>query len=150
MEKRTGIKTEFRLENAETAVEKFNLMIAGGDYCDLMHDVDTNKIAYLRYMFDISDLEEEELPYLGLLKTLIGLMDTKNYSYKELFNEIHIRTGGMGVVTNFFPNFEDDADYKLTLDVKTKVLYGQMDKAYEIMEEMVFNTDFSDKKRFKE
>ena len=42
MEKRTGIKTEFRLENAETAVEKFNLMIAGGDYCDLMHDVDTN------------------------------------------------------------------------------------------------------------
>ena len=42
MEQRTGIKTEFRLENAETAVEKFNLMIAGGDYCDLMHDVDTN------------------------------------------------------------------------------------------------------------
>lgn len=42
MEKRTGVKTEFTLENAETAVEKFNLMIAGGDYCDLMHDVDTN------------------------------------------------------------------------------------------------------------
>lgn len=42
MEQRTGIHTEFRLENAETAVEKFNLMIAGGDYCDLMHDVDTN------------------------------------------------------------------------------------------------------------
>lgn len=42
MEKRTGVKTEFVLENAETAVEKFNLMIAGGDYCDLMHDVDTN------------------------------------------------------------------------------------------------------------
>ena len=42
MEKHTGIKTEFRLENAETAMEKFNLMIAGGDYCDLMHDVDTN------------------------------------------------------------------------------------------------------------
>lgn len=127
-----------------------NQMIEGGQTDILMHDVETNKIAYLRYMFDISDLEEEELPYLGLLKTLIGLMDTKNYSYKELFNEIHIRTGGMGVVTNFFPNFEDDTDYKLTLDVKTKVLYGQMDKAYEIMEEMVFNTDFSDKKRFKE
>lgn len=42
MEKRTGVKTEFVLENAETAVEKFNLMIAGGDFCDLMHDVDTN------------------------------------------------------------------------------------------------------------
>lgn len=116
----------------------------------LMHDIETNGIAYLRYMFDISDLEEEMLPYIGLLKNIIGLMDTENYTYGELFNEIHIRTGGMGVLTNFFPNFEDENDYKLTLDVKTKVLYGQMKPAYEILEEMVLRTAFTDKKRFKE
>lgn len=116
----------------------------------LMHDIETNGIAYLRYMFDISDLEEEMLPYIGLLKNFIGLMDTENYTYGELFNEIYIRTGGMGVLTNFFPNFEDENDYKLTLDVKTKVLYGQMKPAYEIMEEMVLRTKFTDKKRFKE
>lgn len=127
-----------------------NQMIKNEQTDILMHDVETNGIAYLRFMFDISDLEEEKLPYLGLMKHLIGLMDTKNYTYKELYNEINIRTGGMGVITNFFPNFEDDVDYKLTLDVKTKVLYGQMKPAYEIMEEMILRTDFSDKKRFKE
>lgn len=116
----------------------------------LMHDIETNGIAYLRYMFNISDIAEDMLPYVGLLKNFIGLMDTENYTYGELFNEIHIRTGGMGVLTNFFPNFEDEDDYKLTLDVKTKVLYGQMQPAYEILEEMVLRTKFTDKKRFKE
>jgi Zn-dependent M16 (insulinase) family peptidase len=116
----------------------------------IMHDIETNQIAYLRYMFDISDLEESALPYLGLLKNLIGLLDTKNYTYAELFNEIHIRTGGMGVLTNFFQNYEEESNYKLTMDVKMKVLYGQMKPAYEIMKEMVLETDFSDVKRIKE
>lgn len=68
MEKRTGIKTEFRLENAETAVEKFNLMIAGGDYCDLMHDVDTNYTGGLDTAWEddviiaLDDLIDEWMP----------------------------------------------------------------------------------------
>ena len=68
MEERTGIKTEFRLENAETAVEKFNLMIAGGDYCDLMHDVDTNYTGGLDTAWEddviiaIDDLIDEWMP----------------------------------------------------------------------------------------
>lgn len=68
MEERTGIKTEFRLENAETAVEKFNLMIAGGDYCDLMHDVDTNYTGGLDTAWEddviiaLDDLIDEWMP----------------------------------------------------------------------------------------
>ena len=42
MEKRTGIKTEFTLVNAETESEMFNLMVASGDYSDLVHDVERN------------------------------------------------------------------------------------------------------------
>ncbi len=74
MEKRTGIKTEFRLENAETAVEKFNLMVAGGDYCDLMHDVDTNYTGGLdtawedEVIISIDDLIDEWMPnYYNML-----------------------------------------------------------------------------------
>lgn len=134
----------------KTGIKLKNQIIKTDGTDILMHDIETNGIAYLRYMFDISDLEEEMLPYLGLMKNLMGLMDTENYTYSELFNEIHIRTGGMGVLTNFFHNFEDESEYKLTLDVKTKVLYGQMKPAYEIMKEMILRTDFSDKKRLKE
>lgn len=134
----------------KTGIKLKNQIIKAEQTDIIMHDIETNKIAYLRYMFDISDIEEKSLPYLGLMKNLIGLMDTNNYTYSELYNEIHIRTGGMGVVTNFFYNFDDDSDYKLTLDVKTKVLYGQMKPAYEIMKEMILQTDFTDKKRLKE
>lgn len=139
-----------RTDIDKTGLRLKNQIIKAGKTDIIMHDVETNQIAYMRYMFDISDLEEELLPYLGLLKNLIGLLDTKNYTYAELFNEIHIRTGGMGVLTNFFQNYEEDTEYKLTLDVKMKVLYGQMKPACEIMKEMVLGTDFSDVKRIKE
>ena len=134
----------------KTGLKLKNQIVKANETDILMHDIETNGIAYLRYMFDISDLEEEMLPYLGLMKNLLGLLDTKNYSYAQLYNEIHIRTGGMGVLTNFFTNYENDSDYKLTLDVKTKVLYGQMKPAYEIMKELILETDFSDVKRIKE
>ena len=135
----------------EKEAQKLKNQLVKGDKADiLVHEVETNGIAYLRYMFDISDMEEEKLLYVGLMKILIGLMNTENYSYTELFNEIHIRTGGMGIVTNFFPDYRDETKYKLTLDVKTKVLYGQLKPAYEIMEEMILKTDFTDKKRLKE
>ena len=139
-----------RADIDKTGLPIKNQIIKAGDVDIIMHDIETNRIAYLRYMFDISDIEEEMLPYLGLLKNLIGLLDTKNYTYAELFNEIHIRTGGMGIITNFFQNYEEESDYKLTMDVKMKVLYGQLKPAYEIMKEMVLETDFSDVKRIKE
>lgn len=139
-----------RADIDKTGLPLKNQIMKDGETDIIMHDIETNQIAYLRYMFDISDLEESMLPYLGLLKNLIGLLDTKNYTYAELFNEIHIRTGGMGVLTNFFQNYEEESNYKLTMDVKMKVLYGQMKPAYEIMKEMVLETDFSDVKRIKE
>lgn len=134
----------------KTGLPLKNQIIKNGKTDVIMHDIETNQIAYLRYMFDISDLEEEKLPYLGLLKNLLALLDTKNYTYAEFYNEIHIRTGGIGVVTNFFPNFEVDSQYKLTLDIKLKVLFGQLKPACEIIKEMILETDFSDVKRIKE
>lgn len=47
MERITGIKTEFTLVNAEMAAEQFNLMVASGDYRDLIHDVDSNYVGGL-------------------------------------------------------------------------------------------------------
>ena len=68
MEKRTGVKTEFTLVNAEQAAEQFNLMVATGDYRDLMHDVDTNYVGGLdkawedEVIIPIDDLMSEWMP----------------------------------------------------------------------------------------
>lgn len=116
----------------------------------LVHDIETNGISYIRFVFDISDIKEEKLVYLGLMKNLLGLMDTTNYTYGELFNEIHIRTGGVGVVTNFYDDYQKEDAYKLTLDVKAKYLYGSAKTTYDILKEMMLQTNFTDKKRLKE
>ena len=47
-----------------------------------MHDIETNQIAYLRYMFDVSDLEEKMLPYL-----MEDKMKDKD-SYQEIYKEV--------------------------------------------------------------
>ena len=82
MEKRTGVKTEFTLVNAEMAAEQFNLMVATGDYCDLMHDVDTNYVGGL-------DTAYEE----GVIIAIDDLIDTwmPNYKTELLSDEVFLQ-----------------------------------------------------------
>ena len=61
----------------------------------LYHDVCTNGIGYTDLMFQVQDMEIEKIHYLGLLKSVLGLVDTENYTYGALFNEINENTGGI-------------------------------------------------------
>ena len=60
------------------------------------HDVETNGIGYATLMFDLSGIREDLLPYVGILQSVLGIIDTNNYEYGELFNEINVHTGGIG------------------------------------------------------
>ena len=61
----------------------------------LYHDVCTNGIGYLDLLFEFGTLTREETHYLGLLKSVLGYVDTEHYTYGELFNEINANTGGI-------------------------------------------------------
>ena len=37
----------------------------------------------------------EDLPYVGLLKAVLGYVDTEHYSYRDLTSEIYLNSGGM-------------------------------------------------------
>ncbi len=116
----------------------------------LFHDLFTNGVSYIRLIFDISDLKEEQLFTLGILKAVWGLMDTKRHSYGDFFNEIYMNTGGVAPVINSYANAKDNEAFRLHLECKAKALYNQADKAFEIMEELLLETDFTDKKRLLE
>lgn len=49
----------------------------------------------MNVMFEIKDMAVEKVHYLGLLKSVLGYVDTENYTYGELFNEINANTGGI-------------------------------------------------------
>ena len=121
-----------------------------GDIPVLKHEVFTNGIAYLRMVFACKEIPQDLLPYLGIFKGCLGLLNTENYQYGDLFNEINIVTGGMSAVNNCYSNIDDLSQYRLTLEIKTKVLYNNVDKAIELMREILMTSDFTDVKRLRE
>ncbi len=115
----------------------------------LYHDIFTNGIGYLRLIFDCGHVPGELFPYLGILKNVLGLIDTETYSYGELFHEINIRTGGMSCVVNTYTK-ADLSDYQVTFDVKAKVLYENLPEAFRLSLIMMKETKWGDKKRLLE
>ena len=116
----------------------------------LYHNVFTNGIGYLNLVFDLKKVPERLLPYVGILKSALTMVSTKNFGYGELFNEINIHTGGIQTVVNTYTNAENMKEYKATLEIRTKVLYEKRDKALELMKEILLTSDFEDTKRFYE
>ena len=116
----------------------------------LYHDLDTNGIGYLRMIFKCQEIPEAYFPYIGILKGCLGLLNTENYTYGDLFNEMNLVTGGMAAVNNTYSKVEDPDQYTLTLEVKTKVLYENLGKAIDLMGEILMTSDFEDTKRLLE
>lgn len=121
-----------------------------GDTPLLYHNLYTNGIGYLRLLFTCRDIPEAYFPYMGLLKGCLGLLDTAHYAYGDLFNEMNLVTGGMAAVNNVYDRIEDPDSYTVTLEVKTKVFYENLDKAIGLMGEILLTSHFADTKRLRE
>ncbi len=130
----------------------YNEEIQVDDTLMVYHEVDTNGIGYLDFLFDLSNIPTELVPYLGILQATLGMMDTENYEYGELFNEINVHTGGIMGSMEIYPNVRkvQQKEYKATMEIKTKALYNKLPIAVELMQEMIKNTKFDDGKRLSE
>ena len=49
------------------------------------HDYVTNGSCHLDLLFDMKYVPAEYIPYAGLLKSVLGFIDTENYKYGEAF-----------------------------------------------------------------
>ena len=116
----------------------------------LYHNLFTNGIGYLRLIFSAKDVPEEYFPYIPILKGCIGMLNTENYRYGDLFNEVNLVTGGIVSVNNAYGNVEDTDACHVTFEVKTKVFYENIEKAIALMQEMLLTSDFTDTKRLYE
>lgn len=121
-----------------------------GDTALLVHDIFTNGIGYLNFVFDMGKVPAKLFPYVGILKNVLLMVDTKNYSYGELFNEVNMHTGGIRFVINTYTNADNMDEYMVKLEVKTKALYENRDKAFDLVKEILLTSDFTDTKRLRE
>ena len=116
----------------------------------LYHNVYTNGIAYLRFLFSLDNIPGECIPYVGMLNRCIGEMNTAKYSYGDLFTEINLVTGGIQSVIGMYRKPAEIDSGMATLEIKTKVLYGNIEEAMKLIEEIAFTTEFGDEKRLLE
>jgi Zn-dependent M16 (insulinase) family peptidase len=116
----------------------------------LRHAVATNGIVYLRLLFSVSDIPEEEIPYLGLLSTALGYVDSEHYTYGEFASEMLLSTGGITVDPVLTTHLNRADDYEAYMDVKVRFLEAQTERAFELTEEMLFHTIFGKEARMKE
>ena len=114
------------------------------------HDIDSNGIDYISFLFDAGDFAQSELGYLGFFTNALGLVSTENYSYTDLANATNIYTGGISTGTASHPDIKDRNNFVFKFEVKLKVLEKNLDKALELMEQMLLSSDFTDTKRLGE
>jgi Zn-dependent M16 (insulinase) family peptidase len=139
-----------RADIKKEAVDFVNEERRAGAIPVLFHDIFTNGIGYLRFIFDIKKVPEELFGYIGIFKSVLGMVDTEQYSYAELNNEINIETGGIQSVVNTYMNANDRSQYKATLEIKVKVLYQNLSKAFLLAGEVVSHSRYRDSKRLYE
>ncbi|MFZ5353606.1 MAG: insulinase family protein [Bacillota bacterium] len=116
----------------------------------LMHPLFTNGIAYVNLLFDTTAVKQEQLPYMSLLADILGKVNTKNYSYEELSNEININTGELKFNIQVYGDKLDERIYHPKFSIKSKALISKLPELFRIAAEIVNNSVLEDTKRLKE
>ncbi len=116
----------------------------------LYHPIFTNGIGYLDLIFRADRIPMELIPYLGLLKAVLGQVDTEHYSYGDFSSELNLHTGGISISVGSYDSLQEPGVYTAVLEVKSKALYEEVPVAFAMIKEMLLTSKFRDKKRLKE
>lgn len=109
----------------------------------------TSGIIYFNFAFDLSITDIEKLPYVSLLADLLTELDSGNFHYSDLQNEIYGTTGGITFASQVYENYHDfSLDSRFILNAK--IISGKNKELFSLLNEICFNTLFENKKRIKE
>ena len=110
----------------------------------------TSGIGYLKVLFDTSRVPVEDLPYVGLLKAVLGYVDTEHYSYGDLTSEIYLNSGGVSFAVSSYPDTAHPGQFTGAFVASAKVLYHKLDFAFSILSEILTRSKLDDEKRLGE
>lgn len=116
----------------------------------LYHDVCTNGIGYVDLLFELKGIDTSMIPYLGLLKSVLGYVDTANFSYGELFNEINANSGGIQCGIEVFDRADSPREFRAMFGVRGKALYPKLNFLFDMVQEIIRTSKIDDTKRLYE
>ena len=104
----------------------------------------TNGIAYMDYLFDISDFDVEALQYAKVLAYIYSLVNTSKHTYSELNMLEHLHTGGFTTNVKLLDTIS--CEQKIYFDLKTSAVLKHLMPATDIVIETI-NESIFDKNR---
>ncbi|MGO5052809.1 insulinase family protein [Lachnospiraceae bacterium LCP25S3_G4] len=130
----------------------YNQELRMDDTSVIFHEIETNGIGYLDFLFDMGKVSTELLPYVGILQSVLGVIDTSQHEYGALFNEINVHTGGIMTSLELYPDVTkvEEKVFKSTFEIKTKALYHKLPFACDMMKEILLESKLDDEKRLLE
>jgi Zn-dependent M16 (insulinase) family peptidase len=139
-----------RSDISRDSVRLYNEEHRQGDTVLLHHNLFTNGIAYVDLLFDTKQVPDELVSYMGILKSVLGLVSTEHYTYSELFNEINANTGGIHCGLQVFQKPAENKDCTRMFGIRMKCLYPKLDFAFEMVKEILTTSKLDDEKRLRE
>ena len=112
--------------------------------------MESRGIAYVKWIFDTGSVPFEKIPYIGLLSSVLGNVDTDRHDYTELADEINIHSGGIRANTNIYTEQGSTDIMYPKLEVIMKVLVPKLSDGVQLMGEIMSESRLSDTKRLKE
>ena len=116
----------------------------------LCHEMFTSGIGYLRVLFNTNRVPSEDLPYVGLLKAILGYVDTKEHSYSDLSDEINLNSGGLSFSVTSYPKLQNPEEFTGVFVASARVLYEKLDFGFSAIAEIVKDSVLDDAKRLGE
>lgn len=124
--------------------------IKADDTTILTHDIDTNGIGYLTLCFNIRQLPDRLIPYMGIFRNIFTYVNTADFSYADLASEINQNSGGITSGTNCYTLADNINEYRLMYEIKAKILYDKLPFAFDIIGRIIRTSDYTDEKRLLE
>lgn len=141
---------KLQIEDINTKIERINLVENNfSDNKVLFLEENTNGIDYIKIIFNCDFIGFKDLPYLSLLSSILGNLDTKNYDYSSLSNEIFLNSGGINFSLNLYSDYYTEELYP-KFSMNAKCLSDKVKETVGLMEELSLNTVFENKSRIKD
>lgn len=109
-----------------------------------------NKIAYINYYSDITDIPAEQLPLCYLLTDILGKFNTERYTYEELATNSIMYTGGIAFNVRAISAAEDADSYHIYFSTKAKCLQDKLPQTLDILQAVALESKLDDLNRFQE
>lgn len=139
-----------RKDMRKTVLPFSNIEEKIGEVPVVRHEVFTNGIDYISFMFDAGDITAEDLPYLGLLRSVLAFVDTKSYSFSELNNVINIHSGGISSGLTTYADSKEVGKYHMKYEFRIKMLESKVEESLAILQEIILTSKIDDVKRLTE